>query len=558
MRKYIFITIVSLGCFACSLDEIWYDRVVPETFFQSEDDVKAALYRPFTHARWYVVNDRWRVQEFTADQFTIATKGRHWYNGGVHERFLYHMWTEEDGWIWDTWRGTLMGVALALDTKQDLGRLDYSQFALSEADKADHLGQLDALIGYFYMRGLDFFGGLPIFTSLEGENLPRNTDRETFDHVESLFLAAIGQLPMKEAGKREEGALTRAAAAMMLAQLYFNAESYVGEPMFEQAAAICEALISGEYGPYSLDSDWKGPLGFNNDYSPEVIWSMPSEFNRLQYDWFYSNFYHYNSRVYFDVDMGNNNGIHLQPSRKPNNTLYKEDFKLGSPFEKFHDDDLRKRPYAYQGGGAYEGMFLVGDQISPITGEPVVGSEEYRNQLIVFKDIVGRLSEVGPGRRYATLDDVPSRLSEGEENTGVRLVKVPIPSNQDIHLRWGADHPLFRLAEAYLMLAECKLRLGDPAAAASLVNEVRARNFESRLDPDPATSDNLDLYRMADEWGIEFLGEGRRRTDLIRLGFFTTERWWDHQPSNSDHLKRFPVPQQAISGNNSLEQNPGY
>jgi hypothetical protein len=50
----------------------------------------------------------------------------------------------------------------------------------------------------------------------------------------------------------------------------------------------------------------------------------------------------------------------------------------------------------------------------------------------------------------------------------------------------------------------------------------------------------------------------RRRTDLIRWNMFVTESWWDHKPSNSTHLCRFPVPQQAISGNNALQQNPGY
>lgn len=166
------------------------------------------------------------------------------------------------------------------------------------------------------------------------------------------------------------------------------------------------------------------------------------------------------------------------------------------------------------------------------------------------------MSEVGS--TYASVADLPSNISQGEENTGIRLVKVPIPSQQDLNLRWGADHPVLRLAEVYYMLAEVKLRTGDPAGAAELINTVRARAFENGNDPNPVTAANLDLYRMADEWGIEFLGEGRRRTDLIRLGFFTTEDWWDHQASQSDHLKRFPVPTPALSGSSALEQNPGY
>ena len=59
-----------------------------------------------------------------------------------------------------------------------------------------------------------------------------------------------------------------------------------------------------------------------------------------------------------------------------------------------------------------------------------------------------------------------------------------------------------------------------------------------------------------DEWGIEFLCEGRRRTDLIRWNMFVTEDWWDHQASNDKSKHRFPVPTKAISGNNNLAKDP--
>lgn len=545
-----------LGC--TNLEEKWYDQVVPETFYQSELNIKSALYRPFTHARWYVINDRWRIQEFSADQFTTTTKGPHWYNGGVFERFLYHKWTPEDGMIWDTWRGTLMGVALALDTKQDLEKLDYAKFALTQADKDDHLNQLNALTAYFYLRGLDFFGGMPIFTSLDQQNVPRSTDQQTFDHIETLLKESLPKLPLKKMGEKEEGAIKQGTAAAMLAQLYFNAEAYIGKPMYAECAKICQDIIDNKYGAYALDPDWYGPFDFYNDESPETMWNMPSQLTKLQYDWFYSNFYHYNSRVYFDVDMGANNGFHLQPSRRPDNSLYKTEFKLGSPYEKFDDGDYRKRPYKYLGAGKYEGMFLVGDQVSPITGKQVVGTQEYKNKPLTLVDKVGRFSEVGPGKRYASVAELPSKVSQGEENTGVRLVKAPIPGSADLNLRWGADHAVIRLAEVYYMLAECKMRAGDKNTAASLINQVRKRNFPNQQDPNPVTTANLDAYRMLDEWGIEFLGEGRRRTDLIRWNKFTTEAWWDHAPSGSSHLNRFPVPQQALSGSNVLEQNPDY
>lgn len=554
ITKYILI-LFTVIITSCSLDEVWYDRVVPETFFKTEGDVLAALYRPFTHARWYLTGDRWVAQEFSGDHFARTTKGRHWYDGGRYARYQHHEWTPDESQLFGTWRGTLQGVALALDVKQDLGKLNYAELALTEEDKAAHLGQLDALIAFFYLRGLDFYGGLPIFTSLDQENVPRSTDQETFDHIEGLLKQALIDLSVKEDGAPQEGAITKGAAAVMLARLYFNAEAYIGVPMYAEAAELSKAIIANEYGNYSLDTDWKGPHDFDNHESPEIIWSIPSEFNRLEYS-HYGHMYHYNSRVYFDVDLGSNNGTHLQPSRKPDGSLYSEDFKLGSPYEKFEDTDLRKKPFQYLGSGNYEGMFLVGPQISPITGDQVIGNEEYNDQPLEFVDQVARFSELGS--TYSSIEELPSNIGAGEENTGVRLVKIPVPSSQDLNLRWAADHPVFRLAEVYLMLAECQLRLGEEAEAAQLINTVRQRAFEGGNDPNPATAGNLDLYRMADEWGIEFLGEGRRRTDLIRLGFFTTEEWWDHAPSNADHLKRFPVPTAALSASNVLEQNPGY
>jgi len=550
------VLLLLLISFSCTdIDPDIYDSVRPETFFSSKKNVLARLYRPFTHARYYVENDRWRLEEFTADHFAISTKGRHWYNGGENERFHYHTWTPDENWIFDTWRTTLQGVSLAIDSRVDLENLDYPSLNLTEEDKVNHVSQLNALIGYFYMRGLGFFGGMPIFDSFDEINIPRNTDEETFAYAESMFLETIDKLAIQTEGEKGEGNITKGTVAAFLAELYFNAEATTGTPRFEECAALCQDILDGKYGDYSLDANWYGPHSFSNNESYAIIWSAPSELNYLEYSWFYADFYPYSISQFFNIDGGANNGTHLTPSRTPDGTLYSKTLKLGSPFEKFEDTDLRKKVYDYKGNGNYEGMFIFGEFLTP-DGEPILGSEEYANEPLVFVDQVARFSEVGPGEKYASINELPSKMSEGEENTGVRLVKVPVPNNADQSIKWGADHPIIRLAEIYYMLAECKLRSGDKDAAAALINEVRNRNFEG-ADPNPVTAGNLDEYRMLDEWGEEFLGEGRRRTDLIRWNKFTTDSWWDHEPS-AEYRRRFPVPTRAISGNNSLEQNPGY
>ena len=535
-----------------NLDEIWYDKVTPDTFYRSKEDVLAALYRPFTHARWYECHDRWKLQEVTADQIVTTQKGPHWYNGGENHRFLHHEWTPDDGWIWETWRGTTMGIALAIDTKLDLEKVDYSRFVMTEADKADHINQLNTLIGYFYLRGLDFFGPFIIF---EDPNQPvegRRSAKTIFNYTEKVLKDAIPSLYPKQEGQKEEGAIRQAGAAMMLARLYFNAQTYAGQDRFADCEALCKDIIDGKYGAYELDPTWYGPHTFNNHLSKSVIWSFPSAFKKLEYNWFYSYFYHYNTFKYFDIDGGANNGMHLQPSMYPGGKKsYKDDFKLGRPYEKFNDKDLRKQPYKYLGGTNYTGMFLVGNQTTP-TGEQITGTQEYKNEPLVFVDYVAQMKTLEAGQNPETL---PSNVGTGEENTGIRLVKAPIPNKANNDLRWAADHPVLRLEEAYYMLAECKLRRGDKAGAAELINKVRSRAFENGQDPDPVTAQNLDKYRMLDEWGIEFLGEGRRRTDLRRWNMYTTEKWWDHQPSDASR-EVYPVPTNAIAGNNTLAADP--
>jgi hypothetical protein len=487
----------------------------------------------------------------------VLTRGVNF--GGDWEHLMHNAWDSNNGWITNGWSGANMGITLCLDVISDLERVDYADLGLTEADRADHISQLKTLIAYFYLRGLDFHGGMPIYESISDKELkPRNTDQETFDHIEKLLKDALTKLP--EVQYPQDIKITKGAAAAILAQLYFNAEAYTGKPMFAECAQLCQDIIDKKYGDYALDSTCYDPHTFVNDKSHELICLLPSERNRMLNGNFYMYAFHYHSLGYLhfgnELLGGAMNATCLQPSRKPTGDIYTE-FKLGKPYEKFHDLDLRKKPYKYSGNGLYEGMFVVGESKTP-AGNAINGFEEYKDRPLVFVDYVGRMSEVGPDKAYGSASQLPSTVRNGEENSGVRLVKVPIPTNADDVLRWSADRVIIRLAEIYYTLAECKWRAGDAEGAAMLINAVRKRNFENVIDPDPITASNLDKYRLADEWGIEFLGEGHRRTDLIRWNMYVTENWWDHQATNDKNYNRYPLPRSVISGNNLLDQNPGY
>ena len=542
---------------SCDLDEKFYSEVTPDTFFTSPESTYAVLCRPFTHWKWYIGADRWYLQELTTNEMVCPKRGSDWYNSGEYYRLHYHTWSPDDRFVVNTYDGTTGGISRALEAKSDLQGVDYNAIGLNDAVKADHINQLNAITAYFYMRGLDYFGGMPIYYSVDDDLCARSTARETYAHIETLLKDAIPALSKKTTlGASEDGYIKQAAAAALLAQLYFNAVAYIGEEHFDECAEICRDIIGGVYGTYELDKTWYGPHCFDNNTSPEVIWTVPSENSKVEWNWYFKYFYHYSSYEYFGIETAGYNGFMLTPSLDPQGRYYTQ-WKLGNPYQKFNDKDLRKKPYRYLGSRKYEGMFLVGDQTNPNNpSQQCLGQKEYSGKVINLVDQVARFSEVGT--KYNSVAELTSTMADGEENSGVRLVKAPQPNLDDKLLRWNPDCPVIRLSEIYYMLAECELRAGDKKTAAGLINQVRGRNFEGGADPNPVTADNLDEYRMLDEWMIEFLGEGRRRTDLIRWDKFVTESWWDHTPLNDKNKNLFPIPNSAISANNLIEQNPGY
>lgn len=542
---------------SCDLDEKFYSEVTPDTFFTSPESTYAVLCRPFTHWKWYIGADRWYLQELTTDEMVCPKRGSDWYNSGEYYRLHYHTWSPDDRFVVNTYDGTTGGISRALEAKSDLQGVDYNAIGLNDAVKADYINQLNAITAYFYMRGLDYFGGMPIYYSVDDDLCARSTARETYAHIETLLKDAIPALSKKTTlGASEDGYIKQAAAAALLAQLYFNAVAYIGEEHFDECAEICRDIIGGVYGTYELDKTWYGPHCFDNNTSPEVIWTVPSENSKVEWNWYFKYFYHYSSYEYFGIETAGYNGFMLTPSLDPQGRYYTQ-WKLGNPYQKFNDKDLRKKPYRYLGSRKYEGMFLVGDQTNPNNpSQQCLGQKEYSGKVINLVDQVARFSEVGT--KYNSVAELTSTMADGEENSGVRLVKAPQPNLDDKLLRWNPDCPVIRLSEIYYMLAECELRAGDKKTAAGLINQVRGRNFEGGADPNPVTADNLDEYRMLDEWMIEFLGEGRRRTDLIRWDKFVTESWWDHTPLNDKNKNLFPIPNSAISANNLIEQNPGY
>lgn len=80
-----------------------------------------------------------------------------------------------------------------------------------------------------------------------------------------------------------------------------------------------------------IEEDWFGPFTFDNNKSKEVMWSVQSQYAKgTLFQWQFERYNHYNAKNYFDLSgYSSTNGMHLQPSLKPNGDPYTD--KLGRP-----------------------------------------------------------------------------------------------------------------------------------------------------------------------------------------------------------------------------------
>ena len=241
--------------------------------------------------------------------------------------------------------------------------------------------------------------------------------------------------------------------------------------------------------------------------------------------------------------------------------------KLGAPFDRMNDKDIRKQPFQCDAAGNWKGIFAMGAQIDYQTGAPIPADAELQDKPLIYVDQVGTF--LGMGR---PLEPVMSPRW-GQTNSGFRVMRYPVyPVSVGVDWR-NADQVEFRLAEVYYTLAECKLRAGDSNGAKQLVNDVRQRYYSaadaSEIEKPGPGFNSFDSDWMLSEWGLEFLDEGRRRrTDLRRFDKFTQGQWWffgratetDRAlPAKRDRrYEWYPLPQVALMVNPGLVQNPNY
>lgn len=331
--KYIIVLFVmGLISFSCTdLDEEIFSEITTDNYYQNSNNIYAALVNNYAKAFSTGWSDaRYFLQEVTADQLMIPTRGKHGYNGGEYVRLHEHKWTVEENFVYNGWAAPFQGIALCNNTLSDFENLDFSTFKLTEETKNEYIAELRALRVWNYMFLIDFFRHVPIVTDIE-EVKAQSTPLEVFNFMESELLAILPDLPKNRGVSRFD----QAGVASILVRLYLNAEKWIGISKYDECEQMAQAILDGKYGEYSIDPDYRGPFrsGINGYRSKENIMEFAIKKNYFEASWLYNMWMHYQDRYSLDNDWQGWNGGNLAPSRDLYGNLYQD--KLGMPFEKF-------------------------------------------------------------------------------------------------------------------------------------------------------------------------------------------------------------------------------
>lgn len=537
MKRFIITAAVtaSLTLSCTKLKNTSYDRIIASQFNPSGDDLNSLVGSAYVNWRDLLLN--WnsvhRAQENSADQVVTPARPNGWVDGGIFRRIHEHKWTADDDVVVNCWGRTFAGVT---NCNRIIYQLESGGIPLKEG-KENVIAELKVLRASYYYVLCDLFGNVPIVTDFnvpDGFLPQQSTRKQVYDFI---VKEVTDNLPLLSS-KNDQSTYARFnkwAAHTLLAKMYLNAEVYTGTAEWAKCIEHCDAVINSGAG-YILEADQREVFKTNNENSKEIIFALPLDENYVT-DW--------NA---FDIHMQT-----LQPANQATYNLKSAPWggicATPQAISSYDPDDARLKNNWIQG------------QQYAASGQPL-------------NSTMGATS----GKPLAFVNELPG-IDKSDEVHGFRLGKFEFKMEANVQL--SNDWPLFRFADIKMMKAECLLRTGKSDEAATLVTEVRAREFKA--NPAKATVTGAQLLggsvydyglrnhlattheggadiqygRFLDELGWEFNQEARRRQDLIRFGVFTTKSWLSHSP-NGDYRKLYPIPRIERNKNANLKQNDGY
>lgn len=513
MKKNILYYLI-LGIFllnSCSDDFL---RISPETnltdaaFFKTESHFKLALVGAYLPLRGLVEPGLY-MDEMRADntffRYYAPNRGpANWVEDIIQ-------WTDQSQTtlVNNRYYSNYSGISR---TNTILSRIENA--AINEEVKNNILGETLFLRAFYYFDLVTHYGGVPLYLKevLDEQSSyePRASVEEVYSQIISDLLIAIPYLPTATTFP-QSGRATKGAAKMLLAK------AYMSKPTRDYTSAESELrdILNMNYGLLDNYADVFDPANKNHRESIFEIQYKEGD------DGQQSNFLYTmlpktaNTAVFTGVSVNNTTpgGWNV-----PNQEF----------IDSYEEGDLRL-PASIK---ILEGTLNGGDPYF----DPVI--------CIAIKDVGDYTPE--PNKVYYPF---VSKYLHGPYSR---------PNNT------GENWPVFRYADALLLLAENLVQQGKNNEALPYINQVRGRAKLPHLTT--ATLENV-----LNERRYELAFENHRWTDLIRTGkaieVMTVygqrmKSQFDFLPANSFNITEnrliYPIPYRETQINPELGQNPGY
>lgn len=535
------------------------------------------------------------LNELTTDEALIG------WNDNTIKDFHYQTWSSTDGFI--------NGMFSRLDFQIKNCNEFLRQTTDAKLDSRGVTADIRAEIAYYraearflralsYWHFLDLFGGRVGLVTEDDPStyfLPEQaTAQEMYDYIDTE-LTAIEPL-LKAPRTNTYPRADQAAAWMLHAKLYINAKVYTGVEKYAEAMPLLTNVINGGY---SLNPNYRNLFKADNDRNgsqSENIFSVafdglatktyggttflvhaPGGGKMIATDLGVNGGWGgVRTTASFAEKFGANNGsftvydhdaafrlITIDPATVslPNNPGVKKAFDAEGDFEYLGTTNSGTNP-AFNPNTVY--VFNYDTGVITNNGATVAAPSRAVSlgSQFTWSDKRSTLFNNGQTLEISDISD----FSNGYGIVKFRNVTVNNVAGSDASGDFvDNDFPMFRLADAYLMYAECAIRTGQGLGdALNYVNLVRSRAYSGTAAGNIGAS-SLNLNFILDERARELHFECHRRTDLIRFGKFTGGTYiWAYKgntPNGSptpSFRNIFPIPTSALAANPTLTQNRGY
>lgn len=481
------------------------------------------------------------LNEYAADQIFFM-----WTDAGIPD-LVAMTWGAENSIISGAYYRFLGHIAIC------------NQFLANTAnDASEEVQEMRAearvLRAYSYLNMIDFFGQTSFITeeAAIGEKPKQISRAEGFDFIERELKEIVDQKLISD--KPAYGRVGLDGAEALLARLYLNAEVYTGTARWKDCQDRCKNIIArhqgGGFQGSGLANNWLYLFcRDNNEYMPGGGNTAENEILfGIAYDDTYTQSYGGST---FIINSSVPGSAYFTPFQAYGTSAGWGCFRGRRQLaELFYGMPNDVRHSMWKTG------LLKGGFPNPNDPGSTVPDEDYRDDIVGYtgdwNTVGGNLVVKFTGLKKSAANDGTFDL----DSNGFS------PINTDFAT---TDYPIIRLADVYLMYAECNVRgqVGNIADAVQYVNYVR-----ERCKAAPITAAELTQNFLLDERGREFYYESIRRTDLVRNGVYVgpSQKVWQFKGSTEDahgtrvnsHMALYPIPNSVLNSQPDFKQNPGY